>query len=583
MAYSLKKFKEELARALDDNLHTRQWHNIVDWLIIAMILLSTTEIFLSTFDLDPRLRRVLLWVDIGTLVFFTVEVSLRIWVAPLINPKWSGWRGRLRYCFSFYGMIDVLSTFPFYLQWIFPLPVLAFKTLRTARVVRTLRIGRYTKSFNLLSDAIREKRHELIVSMQFLVVITVILSLVLFFAEHDVQPEVYDNGAVSVMWAFAQYIGDPGQFADTPPITVTGRVIACIVGLLGIAIVAVPTGIIGAGFTDAIENRHHKEEVESDAAMLRNGFERKLDRPTGLQVVPPYRSVEDLKARLRMKSDNLQEAVNHGPGFRIVNLAAAVPTDEGAYVPDRIAVEHYLQNTVYGCCIDRGSRITIVAPSNMIDPGLTHFCFYLAYMGQFNYISREVGEMAPYKSFYSFKSKDEVDGLKEYAADLERLMARKGAWSLTVLVASGALEPPYPTNVHLSIGGKKGDTRTSGPDLFIKDGATYEAFYSTLEKKLADDLNLTMDHQQFHNSHAANNFLRQLTFEDDANHIIMRVEWKQLLWSQKRLVLARDIAESLCESILNTPLPPPVPELKEKAIGYDGYDCAATPADPPQA
>ena len=571
MAFSMKKFKEELARALDDDLHTRQWHNLVDWLIIAMILLSTAEIFLSTFDLDPRLRRVLLWVDIGTLVFFTIEVSLRIWVAPLINPKWSGWRGRLRYCFSFYGMVDVLSTFPFYLQWIFPLPVLAFKALRTARVVRTLRIGRYTKSFNLLSDAIREKRHELIVSMQFLVVITVILSLVLFFAEHDAQPEVYHNGAVSVMWAFAQYIGDPGQFADTPPVTVTGRVIACIVGLLGIAIVAVPTGIIGAGFTDAIENRNHKEEVENDAAKLRNGFERKLDHPTGLQVVPPYRSVEDLKARLNMKSDNLQEAVSHGPGFRIVNLASAVPTDDGTYVPDRIAVEHYPQNTPYGCCVDRGSRITIVAPSNMIDPGLSHFCFYLAYMGGFNYISREVGERAPYKSFYAFDSTDDVEGLKDYAADLERLMARPGAWSLTVLVASGALEPPYPTNLHLAVGGKKGDERTAGDDLFVKDAATYEVFYSTLEQLVAEHLELSVDHQKYHNTNSARHFLRKLSFSDDANHIVMRVEWKQLLWSQRRLLLARDIAESLCRAILGTPLPPTAPELKTKAIGYDGY------------
>ncbi len=563
--------KMKLARALDDNLHTRQWHNIVDWLIISMILISTAEIFLSTFDLDPELRKILKWVDIGTLVFFTIEVALRIWIAPYINPAFKGWKGRLKYCFTFYGAIDLLSTFPFYLQWIFPLPVMAFKALRTARVVRTLRIGRYTKSFNLLTDAIREKRHELIVAMQFLIVITVILSLVLFFAEHDAQPDVYDNGAVSVMWAFAQYIGDPGQFADTPPVTVVGRIIACIVGLLGIAIVAVPTGIIGAGFTDAIENRNHEDEVRSDAAKLRNGFERKLDRPTGLQVVPPFRSVDDLKVRLNMKSDNLQEAVNHGPGFRIVNLAATVPTDEGDYVADRIAVEHFPQNTPYGCCIDRNSRITIIAPSNMIDPGLSHFCFYLAYLGQFNYISREVGERAPYKSYYAFDTEDDVDGLKEYSADLKRLMARENAWSLTILVSSGALEPPYTTNIHLNIGGKKGDQRTSGDDLFIRDASTYEKFYNTLEDSVAANLKLTIDHQQFHSTDSLKHFLRKLSFETDANHIVMRIEWKQLLWSQKRLQLAADIAASLCTAILGSPLPPLAPELKVKAIGYDGY------------
>ena len=563
--------KMKLARALDDNLHTRQWHNIVDWLIISMILISTAEIFLSTFDLDPELRKILKWVDIGTLVFFTIEVALRIWIAPCINLAFKGWKGRLKYCFTFYGAIDVLSTFPFYLQWIFPLPVMAFKALRTARVVRTLRIGRYTKSFNLLTDAIREKRHELIVAMQFLIVITVILSLVLFFAEHDAQPDVYDNGAVSVMWAFAQYIGDPGQFADTPPVTVVGRIIACIVGLLGVAIVAVPTGIIGAGFTDAIENRNHEDEVRSDAAKLRNGFERKLDRPTGLQVVPPFRSVDDLKARLNMKSDNLQEAVNHGPGFRIVNLAATVPTDDGDYVADRIAVEHFPQNTPYGCCIDRNSRITIIAPSNMVDPGLSHFCFYLAYLGQFNYISREVGERAPYKSYYAFDTEDDVDGLREYSADLKRLMARENAWSLTILVSSGAMEPPYTTNIHLNIGGKKGDQRTSGDDLFIRDASTYEKFYNTLEDAVAANLNLTIDHQQFHSTDSPKHFLRKLNFEAYANHIVMRIEWKQLLWSQKRLQLAADIAASLCTAILGTPLPPRAPELKVKAIGYDGY------------
>lgn len=571
MGKRIQQFKQNLARIFDDNMHTRQWHNIVDWLIIFMILVSTAEIFISTFDVSAEWRGILRVIDIVTLIFFTIEVSLRIWVAPLVNPKFKGWKGRLKYCFTFYGSIDILSTFPFYLQWIFPLPLMAFKALRMARVIRTVRIGRYTKSFNLLTDAIKDKRHELIVAMQFLIVITVILSLVLFFAEHDAQPDVYNNGAVSVMWAFAQYIGDPGQFADTPPVTVAGRIIACIVGLLGIAIVAVPTGIIGAGFTDAIENRNHEEAVKNDAARLRNGFERKLDRPTGIQAVPPFRSVDDLKTRLNMTSDNLQEAVNRGPGFRIVNLASTIPTDEFGYVADRIAVEHYPQNTVYGCCIDRNSRITIIAPSNMIDPGLSHFCYYLAYLGQFNYISRETGERAPYKSFYSFNSEDDVEGLKEYAADLRRLMDKEGAWSLTVLVASGALEPPYPTNIHLGIGGKKGDKRTSGDDLFVKDSRIYELFYNTLENTLAADMNLTIDHQQFHNTASPKHFLRKISFKEDANHIVMRIEWKQLIWSQKRLKLALDIAESLCSAILGSPLPPVAPELKEKAIGYDGY------------
>ena len=147
--------KKNLARALDDNLHTRQWHNIIDWVIVAMILLSTAEIFMSTFDLAPEVRRVLLWVDGICLVFFLIEVSARIWVAPLVDARFQGWRGRLRYCFTFHGFIDVVSTYPFVLGFFFPLLFAALRVLRMTRVLRLARLTRYSKSFDLFNNALR--------------------------------------------------------------------------------------------------------------------------------------------------------------------------------------------------------------------------------------------------------------------------------------------------------------------------------------------------------------------------------------------------------------------------------------------
>ena len=206
MSRRIDRFKEQLARALDDNLHTRQWHNIVDWLIIAMILISTAEIFLSTLDLAPEVRRILWIVDIVCLVFFLIEVTARIWVAPLVDPKYSGWKGRLKYCFSFHGFVDVISTYPFFLGFFLPLPFQTLRLLRLTRVMRVMRLSRYSRGFSLFTNAMREKRHELLVSLQFLVIITIILSFLLYFFEHDAQPEVYDSGFASVMWSFAQYI-----------------------------------------------------------------------------------------------------------------------------------------------------------------------------------------------------------------------------------------------------------------------------------------------------------------------------------------------------------------------------------------
>lgn len=348
---SLKDLRRKLAVLFDDRLETRIWHNVMDYLIITMIIVSTVEIFLSTFDLDPMLRKVLRWVDIVTLVFFTIEVSLRIWVAPELDVRYKGLKGRLRYCFTFLGFIDAVATYPYWFQWLLPIPVGWIRVLRISRVMRLMRVSRYMKSWRLLSDAIREKRRELLISMQFLLVVTFILALVLFFFEHDAQPDVYDNGFSPVAWAFAQYIGDPGGFGDTPPVTLPGKIIACVVGLLGIAIVAVPAGILGAGFTEAIEKESHKEQLEENREKLRLSFERKLDRPTRYQIVPPYRTITHIQSRQGMTADDIINAVNETPGYRLVNLSSTQPVE--AHAADVLAVEHFRFNRPYGLLIDR--------------------------------------------------------------------------------------------------------------------------------------------------------------------------------------------------------------------------------------
>ena len=359
-----QQFKQELNRVFDDNLHTKQWHNIVDYAIIGLILLSTLEVFLSTYD--NIVEKYGIWlqvIDYITIAFFTIEVSLRIWCADLLDPKYKGFWGRIRYCFSFYGLIDILSTYPFYLHFFMPIPYVALKALRIARL---LRIFRYLKAFSVLSRAMKAKKDEMVVSLQFLVIVTLLLSFILFFVEHEAQPDIYNNGWTSVLWAFAQYIGDPGGFADTPPVTVTGRIIACIIGVLGIAIFAVPAGLIGSAFSEVMEKDERKEKAEGWAERLHLAFERKLDRPTGFQVVPRYVSVLEIQARLRLKEDEIFDAVTESDCFRLINIASTATAEE--QVSDLLAVELFAKNTIYGLCIDRGSKVTIFSSSNIVDP-----------------------------------------------------------------------------------------------------------------------------------------------------------------------------------------------------------------------
>lgn len=571
MKKRIQEFKQDLAAVFDDNLHTKKWHNIADWLIIGLILVSTVEIFISTFDIDPTLRRVLFWIDIGILIFFTVEVTLRIWIAPMINPKFKGWKGRVKYLFTFHGFIDAVSTYPFYLQWLIPFPITWLRTFRTFRVVRLFRISRYMKSWKLLENTFKEKKRELIVSMQFLIVITLILSLILFFCEHDAQPENYDNGFTSVLWAFGQYIGDPGGFSENPPITGFGKAIACIVGLLGIAIVAVPAGILGSGFTDAIEHERDDEKLKANQQKLHNVFDRKLDRPTGFQAVPFFKTIPFIQARVNMSEQDIFDTVEKTPGFRIINTSSTIPTEKQSV--DQLAVEHFPVNTSYGCFIDRGSPLTIIASGSLADAATGVFSFYLALFGGFNFISREMGRKNPFVSMYIIKDYDNLEeSEKEFFKDLKKLLNRDNAWSFDILASSGALENAFDTEFHFGIGNAKGDDSFGGEDIFIKDMETYKNFYMHFSEIMKEKFGIETDNGKYHSYANPKMWPRIVELEKEVNSVMLRVAWSAMLWNDKRLLIAKTLADCINEYILHKK-DTPIPEsLKTKGIGFKGYD-----------
>lgn len=567
----IKALKQDLAMVFDDNLKTVKWHNYADYVIIGVILLSTLEIFISTFDIDPNLRKIFYWIEVSCLIFFTIEVTLRIWVAPLVNPKYQGIKGRIRYCFSFHGFIDIISTYPFYLQWLIPLPITWLRSLRMARTIRMFRLSRYMKSWDLLENTIKSKRRELLVSMQFLLIVTFILSLILFFCEHEVQPENYDNGFSSVLWAFGQYIGDPGGFAENPPITVLGKTIACIVGLLGIAIVAVPAGILGAGFTEAIENENNREILERNQEKLSKLFERKLDRPTGFQAVNFYQTFVDAQARTGLTENEIIEAIAHMQGFRIINLASTIPVERQAN--DRLAIEHFPLNRPYGVCIDRGSKVTIVSPTSFVDASGGIFSFYLALIGGFNYISCEKGQTFPYRSLFTIKKGVEYSQEeKAYFEDLSRLVNKPSSWSFNILPASGAQEIEYETQFHFGIGNAKGDESFEGDDLLVKDVARYKRFFDTFSEKIQTDFDMLCDNGKYHATNNPALWMRQLGLPSDSNSVVIRIAWSVMLWNDKRLMIAQTLADTINQIILEkaNAIIPTV--LKQKDIGYIGYD-----------
>ena len=562
----IQTFKQELARVFDDNLHTKQWHNYVDYAIMGLILISTIEVFLSTFSsISERYGHILRFIDHFTTYFFTIEVTLRIWCADLIDDKYKGFWGRVRYCLSFYGLIDILSTYPFYLHLAMPVPIVAFKALRVARFLRMLRIFRYMKAFNVLHRAFLAKKEEFYVSIQFLFNITLLLSFVLFFVEHEAQPEVYSNGWTSVLWAFAQYIGDPGNFADTPPITFIGRVIACIIGVLGIAIFAVPAGLIGSAFSEVMEKDERKTKSKEWSKRLRMAFERKLDRPTGFQRAPRFVSVTEIMARLGLKEDEILDAVGSDPHFRMINVACTHPVED--YADDLLAVEHFAINTIYGQCIDRHSPVTIFSPSNIEDPVIGWWSYYVAKIGGFNYVSRELGETRPYKSFYMYKD-DDTPGRKECMADLNKLVDSEHKWLFTLMAASGGSEPTYPTQLHFTYGAKEGDETYDDPNITLNDIPVFDAMFNDFAALLEKKYSLFADKQRYHNNARPTYFARHLNHK--VNAPCLRIAWSVICRDTRAMLIAQDFAAAINRHINHTDNPA-VPDLNTKDIGYDGY------------
>ena len=560
-----QQFKKVVAAALDDDKKTKV-DRIVDLVIISLIVISTIEIFLSTFTtINNKIGKVLEFIDLFTTIIFTIEVSLRIWLAGEINPKYKGFKGRLKYCFSFYGLIDILATYPFYLGFFFPIPYSAFKVLR---IMRLLRIFRYMTSFKLLKAAFLSKKAELAVSLQFLCIITLILSFLLFFVENKEQPEVYNNGWKAVVWAFNQYIKDPGGFANTPPITMMGKMIACIIGILKIAIFAVPAGLIGSGFLQAVNAEKEKEILKKISEKLHLAFERKLDVHTGMYLSPISLPFANVQASQGLAEADIFKAVELSDDFRVVNLATTIPADRMA--PDKLAIEHFVLNRPYGCFINRSSKITIVAPSSSMDPAIGYYAYYMAKIGGFNLISRELGVSRPYRSFYNQTFNGEVPGLQEFMDDVNSVAVGADNWIITLLPSSGANEPEFPTQLHIAYGGKKGDESFGGTNLLVKDITKADQIFRGIEETMDCTYGLKTDRQRYHDTSSPNIYLRKLDNASKVNGFVLRIAWSVLLWNARKIEIARTLAQVLKQEIEGSSLPE-CPDLKIKDIGYRDY------------
>lgn len=233
-----------------------------DFILIFLITLNISLMFAETYNIPKKLLIIFDIIEYSSVIVFTVEYILRLWTSDLIYVEKNKAKSMFRFIFSTFGIIDLLAILPFYFPMIFPTGFLALRLLRAVRMTRLFRINKYYDSLAVIGKVVQNKKRQLMSSLFIIVVMLVSSALVLYNIEHSIQPDVFDNAFTSI-WFVVSNISTIG-YGDIYPITFMGRVLSIIITILGIGLVAIPTGIISAGFIEQVAEAKQMEESESN-------------------------------------------------------------------------------------------------------------------------------------------------------------------------------------------------------------------------------------------------------------------------------------------------------------------------------
>ena len=229
-----------------------------DTISIIALLANLLVSVMATFDrLQAAYGKIFLLVEAVTVFLFGVDYVLRVITAPELYPEETPTGARAKYCLSLSGIIDLLSFLPYYLPVFFPAGVAAFRMFRVVRILRLFRINAYYDSLNVITEVLKSKKQQLLSSVFIIATLMLGSSLCMYSLEHEAQPEVFSNAFSGIWWSASTLL--TVGYGDIYPVTTAGRVVTMFSSIMGIAIVAMPAGIITSGFMDELQNQKKKE------------------------------------------------------------------------------------------------------------------------------------------------------------------------------------------------------------------------------------------------------------------------------------------------------------------------------------
>lgn len=251
--------KTQIYRLVEKGAHGQRLNRFFDFFILSMILLCVVSIILESIpEVNERYGLLLKRFDLLSIIVFSVEYLMRLYVSDLTHPSGNRIKSAFRFIFSAYGLIDLLAILPFYLPMLIKMDLRFLRALRLTRFLRILKINRYNDSLNVIWIVIKEKKSELAVTGFLAFLILLLASFIMYYVEGAEQPDQFPNILAAFWWAVATLttVG----YGDVYPITGLGKIISGLIAVLGIGLVALPTGLISAGFISKIETKKKTEK-----------------------------------------------------------------------------------------------------------------------------------------------------------------------------------------------------------------------------------------------------------------------------------------------------------------------------------
>lgn len=247
---TLRSVRERTYQLLDPT-HVDRAGTVVNWFIMTLILLNVLAVIFETVEpVYARYESFFFGFEMLSVTIFTVEYAARIWSAveagaPYDRPV----VGRLRYAAQPLLVLDFVAILPFYVAVFVGVTDFRFlRALRLIRFLRLFRLARYSESMQAFGRAFYLKRGQLVVAMTGNLILLVVASSLMYFAEHAAQPEAFPSIPGTMWWGIVTLttVG----YGDVTPVTPAGQVIGSVVAILGIGLFALPASIMASGFIE---------------------------------------------------------------------------------------------------------------------------------------------------------------------------------------------------------------------------------------------------------------------------------------------------------------------------------------------